>query len=43
MQSFLCKLKMDCSPGCSFAKNGKYYSMFAWDSDMSEDEWFAIA
>lgn len=29
--------------GISFARNGKYYSMFAWDSDMTADEWYEMA
>ncbi len=29
--------------GVSFEKDEEYYSMFAWDSEMSEDEWYAMA
>lgn len=29
--------------GVSFAKGDKYYNMFAWDSDMSVNEWYAMA
>lgn len=29
--------------GISFEKNGKSYSMFAWDSEMSADEWYEMA
>lgn len=29
--------------GISFAKDGKYYSMFAWDSDMTVEDWYEMA
>lgn len=29
--------------GIYFENNGKYYSMFAWDSDLSAEEWYAMA
>lgn len=29
--------------GISFEKDGRYYSMFAWDSDMTADEWYEMA
>lgn len=29
--------------GVSFAKGDKYYNMFAWDSEMTSEEWYAMA
>lgn len=29
--------------GISFEKDGKYYNMFAWDCDMTADEWYEMA
>lgn len=29
--------------GVTFAKDGKYYNMFAWDCDMTADEWYQMA
>ena len=29
--------------GISFEKDGMYYNMFAWDSDMTADEWYEMA
>lgn len=29
--------------GISFEKDGEYYNMFAWDSDMTADEWYEMA
>lgn len=29
--------------GVSFEKNGKYYNMFAWDSEMSAEGWYEMA
>lgn len=29
--------------GISFELNSKYYSMFAWDSEMTADEWYQMA
>lgn len=37
------KVEIQNYTGISFEKDGKYYSMFAWDSDMSADEWYAMA
>ena len=27
----------------TFALGNKYYSMFAWDSDLTDDEWYSMA
>ena len=37
------KVEIQNYTGISFEKEGKYYSMFAWDSNMSADEWYAMA
>ena len=29
--------------GISFNKDGIHYNMFAWDSDMTADEWYEMA
>ena len=29
--------------GISFNKDGIHYNMFAWDADLSADEWYEMA
>ncbi len=37
------KVEIQNYAGVSFEKDGKYYNMFAWNSDMTADEWYEMA
>lgn len=37
------ELEIQSYNGVTFAKDGKYYNMFAWDCDLTADEWYQMA